>query len=65
MSAIVVNKIPHEKGVFFTVDPEKVLQDLMERGIVAINEKGRVTYSKAGAVPQPPSVLSRHDEIPF
>lgn len=47
------------------IDPEKVLQNLMERGIIAINEKGRVTYSKPDAVPQPSSVLSRHDEIPF
>jgi hypothetical protein len=47
------------------IDPEKVLQGLVENGIIAINEKGRVTYSKADAVPQPPSVLSRHDEIPF
>jgi hypothetical protein len=45
------------------VNAEKIMQALLERGIIAIDEKGRVTYPKAASAS--PSLATASDNAEF
>jgi hypothetical protein len=47
------------------VNPEKIVQALLERGIIAIDGKGRVTYPEAALESPLSSAESNSGELPF
>ena len=47
----------HKKNI----KPEEILRGLVARGVVAIDEKGRVTYPATVAVPRPTSAATELD----
>ena len=46
------------------IKPEEILRGLVERGVVVIDEKGRVTYAEAVPVTQTPGATPELDDYP-